>query len=82
MPVTAIAFEGFGKTDTLSLRLESLPPAIDWLAPGRYRFEIQLAGSNCEPVVRWIDLHMTGRWSDDPQDMLSNGVVLDVRESA
>jgi hypothetical protein len=64
----------------LSLRTESLSLNTEWLGPGRYKFKVQIAGSNCEPKAYWIDLHLTGLWDDDPSKMMSNGVVLNVHE--
>lgn len=66
------------KTRTLSLRLQSLPGRPDWLQPGHYKFEIKLAGSNCEPVARWVHLHLTGVLDDEPVKMLSNGFTVTV----
>jgi len=62
----------------LSLRLQALPGIHDWLPPGHYKFEIKLAGSNCEPVARWIHLHLTGVWDNEPAPMLSNGFTVTV----
>jgi hypothetical protein len=68
------------KTTRLSLRLEALSPNTEWLRPGRYTFKVQIAGSNCEPKAYWIYLHLTGLWDNDPNKMMSNGVVLNVHE--
>ena len=59
----------------LSLRLEVLPRASDWLPPGRYKFEILVAGSNFETVTHSIELHLTGVWSEDVTHMLNHGVI-------
>lgn len=62
----------------LSLRLQVAPPTTDWLPPGRYKFEIKIAGSNCEPVTRCIHLHLTGRWHEEPTEMLAHGFTVTV----
>ena len=62
----------------LSLRLQALPPTTDWLPPGHYKFEIKLAGSNCEPVTRCIHLHLTGVWDNEPAQMLAHGFTVTV----
>ncbi len=62
----------------LSLSLQVPPATPDWLQPGHYKFEIKLAGSNCEPVVRWIHLHLTGVWENETAQMLSNGFTVTV----
>jgi hypothetical protein len=62
----------------LSLRLQSPPGRTDWLQPEQYRFEIKLAGSNCEPVARWVHLHLTGVWENEPVKMLSNGFTVTI----
>ena len=67
-------------TTRLSLRLEILPHNTEWLRLGRYKFRVQVVGSNCDPTVYWIDLHLTGLWDNDPNTMMSHGIVLDCRE--
>jgi hypothetical protein len=62
----------------LSLCLQVPPPVTDWLPPGHYQFEIKLAGSNCEPVTRCIHLHLTGRWHEEPTEMLAHGFTVTV----
>lgn len=62
----------------LSLRLEALPLASEWLLPGKYEFEIMIAASNCRPVTQRIQLHLTGVWDDDPEAMLSHGIRFDL----
>ena len=62
----------------LSLRLQALPGRADWLQPGHYKFEIKLAGSNCEPVARWIHLHLTGRGDAETAQMLAHGFTVTV----
>jgi hypothetical protein len=64
-----------GKT-RLSLQFEFLQPTTDWLLPGKYKFEILLAGSNCEPVGRSVELHLTGLWSENEADMFEHGFVV------
>jgi hypothetical protein len=60
----------------LSLQLEALQPATDWLLPGKYTFEVKVVGSNCKPVSRWINFHLTGVWSEGAEEMMSHGFVI------
>jgi hypothetical protein len=60
----------------LSLRLQGSNTV--WLRPGRYKFEIKIAGSNCEPVTHCIHLHLTGRWHEEPTEMLAHGFTVAV----
>ena len=62
----------------LSLQFQFLRPTTDWLPPGKYKFEILLAGSNCEPVGWFVELHLTGAWSEDEEEMFKNGFVAKV----
>ncbi len=71
---------GVSDRTLLSLRLQELAQTGEWLRQGRYKFKVQIAGSNCEPKAYWIDLHLTGVWEEDPSKMISNGVTLKVRE--
>jgi hypothetical protein len=66
-------------TTRLALWQEALSDRREWLRPGRYRFKLQVAGSNCEPKAYWIDLHLTGRWDNDPGKMMLHGITLEVR---
>jgi hypothetical protein len=43
-----------------------------------YKFEIKLAGSNCEPVTRCIHFHLTGVWGNEPAQMLAHGFTVTV----
>lgn len=58
----------------LVLRLQN---HTDWLPPGRYKFELKIAGSNCEPVTHCIHLHLTGRWHEEPTEMLAHGFTFE-----
>jgi hypothetical protein len=78
-PVLKSLPENSGKT-RLSLVFQFLRPAADWLKPGKYKFEVLLSGSNCEPVAWVVALHLTGLWSDDETEMFANGFVAEVRE--
>jgi hypothetical protein len=60
----------------LSLCLQVPPPSTDRLSPGHYKFEIKLAGSNCEPVTCCIHLHLTGVWDNEPAQMLPHGFTV------
>lgn len=78
-PVLKALPDNAGKT-RLNLVTQVLRPAADWLPPGKYKFEVLLAGSNCEPVAWVVVLHLTGLWSDDPTEMFANGFVAEVHE--
>ena len=58
----------------LSLRLQADGPLLQ---PGRYKFEIRIAGSNCEPATHYIHLHLTGRWPEEPTEMLAHGFTFE-----
>lgn len=74
-PVMQALSEG-GDHTRLALQLEALEPAANWLMPRKYKFKIRLAASNCEPVTSEVELHLTGLWSNDPVNMMSNGFVI------
>jgi len=67
-------------TTRLQLRQVSLSPRADWLRQGRYKFKVIIAANNCTPKAYWIDLELTGIWDNEPSGMISNGVLLKVRE--
>jgi hypothetical protein len=67
-----------GKT-RLCVQFESLGPASEYLLPGKYKFEILVAASNREPVAYSIEIHLTGLWSGDENEMFKNGFTVNVR---
>jgi len=63
------------RTETrLALRLQADGLS---LSPGRYKFEIMIAGSNCKPVAHCFHLHLTGRWHEEPAEMLAHGFTFE-----
>lgn len=60
----------------LSIRSEALRPATEWLLPGKYRFDIVVAASNCDPVARQVELVLTGEWFDDQAEMFAMGFII------
>jgi hypothetical protein len=62
----------------LGLQTEVGRPTAEWLPRGKYRFDLLIAASNCEPVKRVVELHLTGRWSEDETDMFTNCVIVKV----
>jgi len=63
----------------LGLQFEFLGPAREYLLPGKYRFEILVAASNREPVAYFVDIHLTGLWSEDEKEMFKNGFTVSVQ---
>lgn len=68
-----------GKT-RLGLQFEFLGPASEYLLPGKYKFEILVAASNREPVAYFVEIHLTGLWSEDEKEMFKNGFTVTVRK--
>lgn len=66
-----------GKT-RIGIQYEVLGPAADWPGPGRYKFEILVAGSNCRPTPYTIDFRLTGLWSEKEEEMFKGGFVISV----
>jgi hypothetical protein len=63
----------------LGLQFEFFGPASEYLPTGKYRFEILVAASNRNPVSYFVEIHLTGLWSDNEADMLKNGFTVTVR---
>jgi hypothetical protein len=63
-----------GKT-LLALDLEVRPNTMSHLIPpGTYQLELRVAGANCSPVKRIIEITLTGEWFDDQNRMFSEGL--------
>jgi hypothetical protein len=48
------------------------------LAPGTYRLELRTAAANSSPVIKILELTLTGNWFDDPQKMFNDGIGMRV----
>jgi hypothetical protein len=72
------SFPEAGKT-RLCLQYEFFQPASEYLLPGKYRFEILVAASNREPVAYFVEIHLTGLWSQDEREMFKNRFTVSVR---
>jgi len=46
------------------------------LSPGTYRLKLLIAGSNCKPQPHTIEIRLDGRWFDDREKMLQDGVMM------
>lgn len=68
------------KETCLSLILEVGLSRRDFLPPGRYKFEVTMAASNCKPVRQQFRLHLTGRWEADEKVMFAHGFVVSAIE--
>jgi hypothetical protein len=66
----------------LGIQYEVLGPAADWPLPGKYRFEIIVAGSNCRPTMYTIDFQLTGLWSEKENKMFTNGFIISLRKES
>jgi hypothetical protein len=67
------------KSTIFGLALEVCPSTLSHLLiPGTYQFELRIAAANCSPVVKKLELTVTGNWYDDPQTMCRKGIHLRV----
>jgi hypothetical protein len=65
----------------LALDLEVAPNTRSHLlSPGTYLLELQIAGANCAPVVKKLELTITGKWFQDERKMFQDGIGLRVSE--
>ncbi|MCI0662201.1 MAG: hypothetical protein L0220_14115 [Acidobacteria bacterium] len=48
------------------------------LPPGTYHLELMLAGANCKPTSHTVEITLTGKWFDDRERMLRDGVTMRV----
>ena len=59
----------------MGLDLEVAPnTGTHLLGPGTYRLELRLAASNSPPVLKTVELTLTGDWFDDESRMFTDGV--------
>lgn len=72
--------DGVAKDQTLlALDLEVEPNTLTHLiAPGEYRLQLRIAGGNCLPITRTIELTLTGRWFADQGRMFTDGLGIKV----
>jgi hypothetical protein len=64
----------------LGLQYQFLGPAREYLLPGKYRFEILLAGSNCKPVSYFVVIHLTGVWEWNEKEMFKNRFTIELKK--
>jgi len=50
------------------------------LLPGTYRLKLLVAGSNCRPKVHTIEITLDGRWFEEREKMLQDGVIMKKRD--
>jgi hypothetical protein len=48
------------------------------IAPGVYRLQLRIAGSNCAPITKTVELSLTGSWFPDQSRMFTDGVGMNV----
>ena len=65
-------------TSTLfALDLEVYPNTLSHLlAPGTYRLALRIAAANSLPVTKTLEVTVTGKWFDNEQQMLQDGIGL------
>lgn len=63
---TVLSFDTIVKPHTLSYLQE----------PGSYRLTVVVAANNSEPVERCLEIDLSGTWSDEETDMLTNHVKI------
>jgi hypothetical protein len=60
-----------------ALELEFRPlTKIHLLSPGTYRLHLIIAGVNALPVLKTLEIAITGNWYDDQETMLRDGVQI------
>ncbi len=74
--------EGLRKDQTiLALDLEVAPNTLTHLiGPGEYRLQIRIAGGNCSPITKIIELTLTGQWFADQSRMFTDGLGIKVMD--
>ena len=53
---------------------------IDSRPAGSHRFKLAIVGENFKPVRKQIDLHWTGNWTEDEDEMLKKQAVISMKE--
>jgi hypothetical protein len=48
------------------------------LPPGTYRLVLELAAKNARPIRRKLEITVTGKWFDDEEEMLRDGIAVRV----
>jgi hypothetical protein len=66
----------------LCLQTEFLGPTTGRWLPGKYRFRLLVAASNRKPVAYFVEIHLTGLWSEDQAEMFKNGFTVNVRRES
>jgi hypothetical protein len=68
-----------GDQTILALDLEVEPNTLTHLiAPGTYRLQLRIAGGNCSPITKTLELTLTGRWFADQSQMFTDGLGIRV----
>jgi hypothetical protein len=63
----------------VALDVEAPPATFSHLiAPGVYRLELRIAGSNSAPVSKVLEINVTGNWFPDQKQMFSDGLGIRV----
>jgi hypothetical protein len=63
----------------LAFDLEIQPNTLTHLiGPGEYRLQLRIAGGNCAPVTKTIEIIVTGKWFSDESKMFSDGLGVKV----
>jgi hypothetical protein len=63
----------------LALNLEVAPNTLTHLiAPGKYRLKLRIAGGNCSPITKTLELALTGKWYADQARMFTDGLGIKV----
>jgi hypothetical protein len=48
------------------------------LVPGTYQLKLLIAGSNCRPKVYTVQITLDGRWFEEREKMLQDGVIMKI----
>ena len=60
---------------SLSIDLSFPPPnQVNILGPGLYQLDILVAADNHKPFSKTVEVNLSGKWYDDPDKMLRDGV--------
>ena len=59
----------------LALDLEMRPNTMSHLIlEGMYQLVLRVAGANCPPITRTLEINVTGAWFSDQKEMFSDGL--------
>jgi hypothetical protein len=58
-----------------ALAVEAIPnTGSHKLKPGIYKLELKVAASNSKPVTKYLEMNITGKWSEDENKMLKENI--------